>query len=73
LVFAKYILLPQKTSANFRAPFIGISVISFCAVVPIKAAALLFYSSCTDKAIQDFLDVTEHDSVSINMAIDSVS
>lgn len=34
---------------------------------------LLFYSSCTDKAIQDFLDVTEHDSVSINMAIDSVS
>ena len=45
LVFAKYILLPQKTSANFRAPFIGISVISFCAVVPIKAAALLFYSA----------------------------
>jgi hypothetical protein len=44
LVFAKYILLPQKTSANFRAPFIGISVISFCAVVPIKAAALLFYA-----------------------------
>lgn len=34
---------------------------------------LLFYSSCTDKAIQEFLDVTEHDSVSINMAIDSVS
>lgn len=43
LVFAKYILLPQKTSANFRAPFIGISVISFCLAVPIKAAALLFY------------------------------
>ena len=34
---------------------------------------LLFYSSCTDKAIQEFLDVTEHDSVSINMTIDSVS
>lgn len=45
LVFAKYILLPQKTSANFRAPFIGISVISFCLTVPIKAAALLFYSA----------------------------
>ena len=34
---------------------------------------LLFYSSCTDKAIQEFLDVTEHDSASINMTIDSVS
>lgn len=37
------------------------------------SCVLLFYSSCTDKAIQEFLDVTEHDSVSINMAIDSVS
>ena len=42
LVFAKYILLPQKTSANFKASFIGISTISFCLTVLIKAAALLF-------------------------------
>ena len=45
LVFAKYILLPQKTSANFKASFIGISTISFCLTVLIKAAALLFYSA----------------------------
>ena len=72
LVFAKYILLPQKTSANSKAPLIGISTISFCLTVLIKAAALLFYNSYIDSENHVFLDTTVHDSVDIDISTVSI-